>query len=57
MADLKPVYKAATKLEAETALDELEAKWGKQYPIVIQSWWRKWDNLSVFLIPLTQSAA
>lgn len=48
MADLKPVYKAATKLEAETALDELEAKWGKQYPIVIQSWRRKWDNLSVF---------
>ncbi len=48
MADLKPVYKAATKLEAELALDELEAKWGKQYPIVIQSWRRKWDNLSVF---------
>ena len=48
MADLKPVYKAATKLEAETALDELEAKWGKQYPIVIQSWRRKWSNLSVF---------
>lgn len=48
MADLKPVYKAATKLEAETALDELEAKWGKQYPIVIQSWRRKWGNLSVF---------
>lgn len=48
MADLKPVYKAATKLEAETALDELETKWGKQYPIVIQSWRRKWGNLSVF---------
>lgn len=48
MADLKSVYKATTKLEAEIALDELEAKWGKQYSIVIQSWRRKWDNLSVF---------
>lgn len=37
MADLRPVYKAATKLEAETALGKLESKWGKQYPIVIQS--------------------
>ena len=46
MADLKPVYKAATKEAAELALDELEEKWGKSYPIVINSWRRKWDNLS-----------
>ncbi len=48
MADLKPVYRAATKLEAEVALDELEAKWGTQYPIVITSWRKKWDNLSLY---------
>lgn len=48
MADLKPVYKAVSKEAAETALDELEAKWGSLYPIVIQSWRRKWENLSVF---------
>lgn len=48
MADLKPVYKAATKNAAETALNELEAKWGKQYPVVIRSWRNKWDNLSVY---------
>ncbi|WP_040395291.1 IS256 family transposase, partial [Catenovulum agarivorans] len=48
MADLKPVYRAATKLEAEVALDELEAKWGTQYPIVIASWRKKWDNLSLY---------
>jgi transposase-like protein len=29
MRDLKPVYRAATKQEAETALDALEDKWGK----------------------------
>jgi transposase-like protein len=48
MADLKPVYRAATKDAAEVALDELDAKWGKLYPIVIESWRRKWSNLSVY---------
>lgn len=48
MADLKAVYKAATKNAAESALNELEAKWGKQYPVVIRSWRNKWDNLSVY---------
>lgn len=48
MADLKAVYKAATKNAAETALNDLEAKWGKQYPVVIRSWRNKWDNLSVY---------
>lgn len=48
MDDLKAVYRAATKNAAEIALDELEAKWGKQYPIVIRSWRKRWDNLSVY---------
>lgn len=48
MADLKPVYRASSKALAETALDKLEAKWGERYPIVIQSWRKKWDNLSVY---------
>jgi len=48
MADLKPVYRAANKGAAEAALDELEARWGQQYPIVIKSWRSKWENLSVY---------
>jgi len=48
IADLKPVYRAVSKQAAEDALDKLEAKWGKQYPIVIQSWRRKWDDLSAY---------
>lgn len=48
MADLKCIYKAATQNAAEQALDELEAKWGKQYPLVIKSCRSKWDNLSVY---------
>ena len=38
MTDLKCVYKAATLHAAETALDELEAKRGDKYPLVIASW-------------------
>lgn len=48
MADLKCVYKAATLNAAETALDELEAKWGDKYPMVIQSWRTKWPTLSAY---------
>jgi putative transposase len=48
MADLKPVYKAATLGEAEQALGKLEDAWGKQYPIVLRSWRTKWANLSVY---------
>jgi transposase-like protein len=48
MADLKPVYRASSKEAAEAALDELEAKWGATYPIVIKSWRKKWDNLSAY---------
>lgn len=48
MADLKPVYRAATRQAAEVALDELEAKWGALYPMVLQSWRRKWEYLSAY---------
>jgi len=48
MADLKCVYKAATLNAAETALDELQAKWGDKYPMVIQSWRSKWPTLSTY---------
>ncbi len=44
--ELKTVYRAFTKEEAELALDKMEEKWGKKYPIVFESWRNKWDNLS-----------
>lgn len=46
MKDLKLVYKADTKEMAELELDNLEAKWGKKYGIVIKSWRNNWENLS-----------
>ena len=44
--DLKKVYQAVSKEQAETELDRLEEKWIDKYPIVIKSWRNKWDNLS-----------
>lgn len=49
MADVNPVYRASSKAAAETALDELESKWGDTYPIVIKSWRGKWEHLWLIL--------
>lgn len=49
MKDLKLVYQAISKEAAEEAIVQLEDKWGKKYPIVIQSWKNKWENLSAYL--------
>ena len=48
MKDLKLIYQAISKEAAEEALIQLEEKWGKKYPIVLQSWNNKWENLSVY---------
>lgn len=46
MKDLKLVYQVIFKEAAQEQLDRLEEKWGLKYPIVIQSWRNKWENLS-----------
>ena len=48
MRDLKLVYQATTKELAEDELLKLDEKWGKKYPIVLQSWQNKWENLSYY---------
>ena len=48
LRDLKRVYGAVSKEAAETELDNLEAKWGEQYPIVIKSWRDNWERLTEF---------
>lgn len=47
MKDLELVYQAVSKEQAEMELDNLELKWGEDYPIVIKSWRDNWDKLSV----------
>lgn len=42
---LAPLIKQLTEAALEA---ELEQCWGDKYPIVTQSWRRKWDNLSVY---------
>jgi len=46
MKDLKLVYQAASKEIAEDELLKLDEKWSKKYPIVLNSWNNKWENLS-----------
>ncbi len=46
MADLKKVYKAATREQAETHLLELAEKWGHKYAIAVRSWENNWEDLA-----------
>jgi len=48
LADLKKVYRADTRKEAENSLLELGDKWGKKYPLVIKSWENNWSELSAY---------
>lgn len=48
IADVKLIYRAASKELAEEHLDALEKKWGNKYPIIIKSWRNNWHKLSTF---------
>ncbi len=47
-ADLKRIYQAATREEAELRLSEFAEKWDAQYPMISQSWRRSWEYLTPF---------
>jgi putative transposase len=48
-AALKPIYGAATESEALAALDDLRDEYGKNYPGLIASWERAWEEFIPFL--------
>lgn len=48
ISDLKIVYQVSDLDLAELNLDKLEDKWGKKYPIVLDSWRRNWDKLTTY---------
>lgn len=47
-ADLKTVYRAATREEAEANLVRLGETWGGRYAIAVRSWEQNWGSLSTF---------
>jgi transposase-like protein len=47
-ADLKTVYQAATREEAEANLLKLEETWGGKYGAAIKSWQNNWEELATF---------
>jgi putative transposase len=48
MNDLKGVYQADTRAQAEQELQQLQVKWGEKYPVVLESWHRNWHKLSTY---------
>ena len=48
VADLKTVYKAATREEAEANLLKLAETWGDKYAIAVRSWETNWEDLATF---------
>ena len=48
MADLKTVYQASTREEAEANLLKLEKTWGEKYAAAIRSWQNNWEELATF---------
>jgi len=47
-ADLKTVYQAATREEAEANLLKLEENWAGKYAAAIKSWQKNWEELATF---------
>lgn len=48
LADLKPVYTAASEPLALEALEGFESLWGGKYPLIVNSWRSNWAELSTF---------
>jgi putative transposase len=47
--DLKPIYTAIDREAASSALDDFDLEWGKQYPMITQSWKTNWERVVPFL--------
>lgn len=47
--DLKYIYTASNKEMARAALEDFKGKWNTKYTYAVESWYRNWDELTVFL--------
>jgi putative transposase len=48
VADLRPIYQAATEVEAALALEAFDEKWGPRYPMIGEMWRRHWERFIPF---------
>jgi len=48
-ADLKLIYSASTREQAEMRMEEFARKWDSQYPTISPSWRRNWERVVPFL--------
>lgn len=48
VADLRPIYTAATEEASAVALDAFEAKWNGKYPMIGKSWRSNWERVIPF---------
>jgi putative transposase len=46
--DLRRIYTAATVEAATVALETFEQDWGEQYPMAVNTWRTRWDNITPF---------
>lgn len=47
-ADLKPIYRAATVVEAEMELDNFMRQWGDKYKAIGKLWKENWERIIPF---------
>ena len=48
-ADLKKIYTATNSTEAKKALDEFSERWDSRFPMISESWKRRWEEIIPFL--------
>jgi len=48
-ADMKHIYTAPNREAAKLALDDFKKKWNDKYSYAVASWYKNWDELTVFL--------
>jgi putative transposase len=48
-SDLRMIYSASTREQAEMRLEEFAVKWDRQYPTISPSWRRNWERIVPFL--------
>jgi len=47
--DMKHIYTAPNREAAQAALEDFKTKWNSKYSYAVDSWYRNWDELTVFM--------